>query len=180
MVAFRDVLEVCGLVDLGLIGAPFTYDNKRSGAGNVKVRLDRAVATSSWRNMFAFAAVTHVPSPCSDHVALLIKGSPDPGPVGCKLRRYELFWERDPALPDVINEAWVALGSVQNMAQLREALAKTMLSLGAWSKKFGNVTRELAKSRSQLEEFMIMNIDQQDIRRVTDKMNELLYQEEMM
>lgn len=62
---------------------------------------------------------------------------------------------------------------VQNMAQLQDALSKTMLALGSWSKKFGNVTRELAKSRSQLEELMSMNADQQDIRIVTDKMNEL-------
>ena len=52
--------------------------------------------------------------------------------------------------------------------------------LGTWSRKFGNVTRELAKSRSQLEEIMSMNADTEDIRRVTDKMNELLYQEEML
>jgi hypothetical protein len=31
MLAFRDVLETCGLVDLGFTGYPFTYNNKRSG-----------------------------------------------------------------------------------------------------------------------------------------------------
>lgn len=48
MVAFRDALEVCQLVDLGFSGVPFTYDNKRHGAANVKIRLDRAVATAAW------------------------------------------------------------------------------------------------------------------------------------
>ena len=66
------------------------------------------------------------------------------------------------------------------MAELQQALSKTMTALRSWSKMFGNVTRELAKSRSQLEELMNMNADRQDIRRVTDKMNELLYQEEML
>lgn len=47
MVAFRDTLEICGLVDLRFIGVPFTYDNKRGGASNVQVRLDRVVATST-------------------------------------------------------------------------------------------------------------------------------------
>jgi hypothetical protein len=37
MAAFRDALEVCGLVDLGFSGVPHTYDNKRSGNANVKV-----------------------------------------------------------------------------------------------------------------------------------------------
>uniref|UniRef100_A0A453HUU9 Endonuclease/exonuclease/phosphatase domain-containing protein n=1 Tax=Aegilops tauschii subsp. strangulata TaxID=200361 RepID=A0A453HUU9_AEGTS len=180
MVAFRDALEVCGLVDLGFVGVPFTYDNKRSRASNVKVRLDRAVATNEWRNMFAFSSILHIPSPCSDHVAVLLKGSADPGPSRKSSRRYELFWERDAALPEVIKEAWAAVGGVQNLAQLRDALSKTMVSLGVWSKKFGNIRREIAKSRSQLEELMHMNADKADIRIITDRMNELLYQEEML
>ena len=40
MLAFRDTLEVCNLLDLGFSGVPFTYDNKRHGAVNVQVRLD--------------------------------------------------------------------------------------------------------------------------------------------
>ena len=55
-----------------------------------------------------------------------------------------------------------------------------MTALRLWRKKFGNVKRELAKSRTQLEELMHMNADHQDIARVADKMNELLYQEEML
>lgn len=55
MIVFRDTLEMCGLVDLGFVGVPFTYDNKHGGSGNVKVRLDRAVATNAWRNLFAFS-----------------------------------------------------------------------------------------------------------------------------
>lgn len=56
-----------------------------------------------------------------------------------------------------------------------------MHKLGAWSmEKFGNVTKEIAKSRTQLEELMPMNADRCEIRKVTDRMNELLYREEMM
>uniref|UniRef100_A0A452ZIL0 Endonuclease/exonuclease/phosphatase domain-containing protein n=1 Tax=Aegilops tauschii subsp. strangulata TaxID=200361 RepID=A0A452ZIL0_AEGTS len=180
MVPFRDTLEICGLVDLGFSGVPFTYDNKRSGSVNVRVRLDRAVATNAWRNLFDFASVDHIPSPCSDHVAIFLKGEPDLGPVGGKGRRYEVSWERDSSLPEVIKQAWAAVGEVQNRAQLRDALTITMRTLGTWSRKFGNVMRELAKSRTQLEELMSMNADREDIRKVSDRMNELLYQEEML
>lgn len=83
-------------------------------------------------------------------------------------------------MPDVIREAWASVGAVGSMAELHIALDKTMSALKSWSMKLGNVTRELIKSRTQLEELMCMNADRQDIRRVTDKMNELLYQEEML
>ena len=62
-------------------------------------------------------------------------------------------------MPEVIKEAWDAVGGVRNLAQLRDALTKTMILLGTWGRKFGNVTRELAKSRTQLEELMHMNAD---------------------
>ena len=71
----------------------------------------------------------------SDHIAILVKGSADLGPTGKSSRRYELFLERDPMLPDIIREAWEAVGGVQNLAQLRDALSKTMSLLGVWSKK---------------------------------------------
>lgn len=74
------------LVDLRFIGVPFTYDNKRGGSDNVKIRFDRAVATNAWRNLFAFSSVIHVPSPCSDHVVILVNRSANPGPGGGKKR----------------------------------------------------------------------------------------------
>jgi endonuclease/exonuclease/phosphatase family metal-dependent hydrolase len=67
MLAFRDMLETCELVDLGFSGLPYTYDNKRRGRANVKVRLDRVVADNRWRNLFADAKFEHKVSPCSDH-----------------------------------------------------------------------------------------------------------------
>jgi hypothetical protein len=52
MAAFRDVLDLCGLQDVGFTGTPWTYDNKKPGPRNVKVRLDRGVASQSWFDRF--------------------------------------------------------------------------------------------------------------------------------
>jgi hypothetical protein len=48
MLDFREVLSHCDLHDLGFTGLPWTLDNKQAGDRNVKVRLDRVVATTSW------------------------------------------------------------------------------------------------------------------------------------
>ena len=61
MLDFRDVLEVCGLGDLGFAGLPYTFDNRRGGRANVKVCLDRAVANNAWRDIFAHASVGNMP-----------------------------------------------------------------------------------------------------------------------
>jgi len=73
MEAFRDMLQFCELHDIGFKGLPWTYDNGLSGRRNVKVRLDRAVATDSWSNLFERAEVEHLVSPCSDHCPLLLQ-----------------------------------------------------------------------------------------------------------
>jgi hypothetical protein len=73
MEAFRDVLNVCNLRDLGFSGVPYTFDNKRKGNANVKVRLDRAVATPDWQELFNDSSVTHLASPCSDHCPISVR-----------------------------------------------------------------------------------------------------------
>ncbi|XBJ07688.1 hypothetical protein VPH35_013157 [Triticum aestivum] len=181
MIAFRDALMFCELVDLGFVGVPYTYDNMRSGRANVRVRLDRAVASNSWRNLYAFHTVHHLASPSSDHVPLLLKGEADQLVPKATGRRYEIFWERDASLPEVIRKAWSAFGVMDDLGQVSTALRSTMSTLRRWSsKKFGNVSREINKSRSRLEELMRMNADRQEIREASDKLNDLLYKEEMI
>lgn len=53
MQAFREVLQFYDLVDLGFSGVTYIYDNKREGRSNVRVRLDRALADDSWRDIFS-------------------------------------------------------------------------------------------------------------------------------
>lgn len=64
MVAFRDTMEICGLVDLRFSGVSNTYDSMRGGSANVKVGLDRAVASNDLRNMYSFYSVHHLITPC--------------------------------------------------------------------------------------------------------------------
>jgi endonuclease/exonuclease/phosphatase family metal-dependent hydrolase len=73
MEAFREVLHDCHLTDLGFLGVPYTYDNKRARQANVRVRLDRAVACPAWRDRFADTMVQHLTSPVSDHCPILVQ-----------------------------------------------------------------------------------------------------------
>jgi hypothetical protein len=56
-----------------------------------------------------------------------------------------------------------------------------MSTLQDWSKrKFGNILKELSKARKNLEMLRLSNVDQKEIRKATDHMNELLYKEELL
>jgi ribonuclease HI len=91
------------------------------------------------------------------------------------------MWERDASLPERVANAWADAGPKSNLKDVHRGLGKVMGQLQQWSKlKFGAVTKEIEQSRNKLEELMRMNADRNEIRAVTDKMNELLYREEMM
>jgi hypothetical protein len=130
MLAFRETLEVCGLVDIGFSGLPFTFDNRRKGRRNVRVRLDRVVADNAWRNTFVEAKVLHKVSPCSDHCPIMLQCVQEEatGPQPAR-RQYEVMWEREVSLPEHIANAWAEAGPKQHLGQIRSGLGKVMQHL---------------------------------------------------
>ena len=50
--AFREALELCHLADLGFIGYPYTWNNRRLGAANTREFLDKVVANEAWMSKF--------------------------------------------------------------------------------------------------------------------------------
>ena len=71
--AFREALELYELADLGFIGYPYTWNNRRPGATNTRERLDRVVANEAWKLKFPEATVMHIISHASDHLPLILQ-----------------------------------------------------------------------------------------------------------
>lgn len=57
---FQNIVQESKLVDLGYVGYPFTWNNKRNGKENVRVRLDRFLASPTWRICYPNAMVSHL------------------------------------------------------------------------------------------------------------------------
>jgi len=184
MEAFREALEFCGMHDLGFVGLPWTFDNKQFGRRNVRVRLDRAVADDNWSNLFDQASVEHLVSPCSDHCPILLRLAPaDAQGVKPKILRYEIMWEREQSLGDVIMEAWDSGPTKTSLASFASALKGVMQSLHSWSREnFGSVRRKLEELRTRLAELngKMDDDSRAEARRTAAVMDEMLYREEMM
>ncbi|CAL5097923.1 unnamed protein product [Urochloa decumbens] len=182
MEAFRDTLDMCGLRDIGFAGIPWTYDNKKSGQRNVKVRLDRGVANQDWLDRFPDASVFHLTSPCSDHCPLLVSVLQEPQTQRVERQAYyEIMWEREASLDDCVKEAWEREHTAGDLGDINVALKGMMRSLKSWSsEKFGSIRKELERMRAALAQLQAMNQDEQAIKAAIREMNELLYREEML
>lgn len=183
MAAFRDVPDDCDLMDLGFVGLPYTYDNGRDAHANVKVRLDRAVANTRWPDLFPEAILHHLVSSRSDHCPLLLEIKKESWEWHkTRIFRYEITWERLESLAEEVKEAWCSAPNREGLGGVASALKHVQTALRSWSKEnFGSVLAELDALRVQLEEMKgDASASRSELCAITDRMDELLYREEMM
>lgn len=176
---FRDALDSYGLRDLGFSGLPWTYDNKKPGRRNVKVRLDRGVADQEWMSRFGDASVTHLTSPCSDHCPILLQVlKEDVTRWSSKQPYYEIMLKRDPAFEDCVKEKEATSG---DLGVIHNAVKRVLTSLKKWSSvHFGSVRKELDRLRERLAEVQADGSNEDDIKQAIRDMNKMLYREEML
>jgi hypothetical protein len=157
MSAFRDCLMDCGLVDLGYKGYDFTWNNRRAGAENIQVRLDRGTATAPFLNLFPLTQVEHIATEESDHMALLIKVLAEP------IRRllpcsngfkFEEMWIKHDNYEEMVKEAWAkGEANEQGLSGLWSRLQGVTRDMHRWSyETFGSVRAEIKRLRAKLDE----------------------------
>lgn len=147
IVGFRDVVDICGLADLGYNGLDWTFEKRVSGGEFCRVRLDRALATPSWSSRFPFASVEHLTATKSDHSPIVLSTQLEASNMRHALKnpfRYECMWETDSRFSGVVEEAWRAeqpAGTVDDLARKLNSVARTLAHWGRST--FGSVLQEL-------------------------------------
>lgn len=129
---FHEAVNICKLIDLDYERAQFTWTNNRDSKENIQVRLDRALATSTWLDFFPNYSVVHSAGMVSGHLALVVQlGARQRRPQrSMKIRRFEEKWVTKAECEEVVREAWnkpVQHGSpmfmlCQRITQCRRAL----------------------------------------------------------
>lgn len=102
--AFRDALDTCGLVDIAYTGTTWTFEKKVTRGTFTRVRLDCCLVNPGWSLVFLLSELNHRTTTMSDHVPIELRindvhGPCNRGPWGFK---YELTWERDPLLFELV------------------------------------------------------------------------------
>lgn len=131
MQLFRDVFLYNDIFDLGFVGPPFTWQS-----GGVKSRLDHAVASRSWSDIFTHARVLHLSPIHGDHVLFFLGVFLSPFiPRRRSFRfRFESFWLQHDACEGAVFEGWRESLQGGPMFQVVKKITVTRLTLLHWQR----------------------------------------------
>ena len=110
LAGFQELLDDCGLDDLGFDGPPFTWCNKREGLALIQERLDRCVGNLDWKMLFPLFKVSHLDYWRFDHRLVLLECKEDAVVVKEVKRgrrfRFEECWVDNDECRNIISEVW--------------------------------------------------------------------------
>jgi hypothetical protein len=122
--AFRETVDVCGLMDLGYTGVPWTFEKKVAGGSYCRTRLDRALASPSWSSRYPLAILKHLTAATSDHSPILLRfeGEREQNQAAARPFRYEVMWESHEAFNPILEQAWHAGGQGTTVGEIKGKL----------------------------------------------------------
>ena len=118
-------MESCRFISLSFSGNKFTWFTIEGGG--IKVRLDRALGTQEWIDMFPRFSVHHLQKSTSDHIPLLINWSGHKIVRGRKQFRYEKFWNMQEGCTEVVRNGWECVVNGSPMYQVTEKIKRTRM-----------------------------------------------------
>ncbi|GAA0160842.1 hypothetical protein LIER_39116 [Lithospermum erythrorhizon] len=94
MYKFNQVVQDCGMVDLGYNRYPLTWCNKFISPHSTRANLDKALASKDWRSQFSEVTLYHISTYHSDHLSIWLKlGNQSRGiPIPKSRFRFEANW----------------------------------------------------------------------------------------
>ncbi|XP_062021026.1 uncharacterized protein LOC133737505 [Rosa rugosa] len=152
MRGFREALGYGELVDLGFQGNQTTWWNSET-----QLRLDRAVATTSWSDIFGFSRVRHLAPSDSDHIPILLQASIVPLPLRPRRHRFkfESFWLQHEECDPLVISKWQTTFEGVPMYALTRKIMCTRLALEKWQRNtFKWRQQQMLEVRGKLESLM--------------------------
>ena len=151
MQRFRDVIDECGLMDLGFVGPSYTWSKHFDSGQSIWERLDRGLATNDWFLKFPGTKIHHLHCYSSDHLPLFINLSGLELPVKRKVFRFEEMWLSDDRCGETVEAAWSSTESPDPSCAILKKIAKCEKDLTWWNSNcFGNVRRTLVEKNKLL------------------------------
>ena len=103
---FKECLDKCSMMDLGLTGLRFTWTNGRELSALIQERIDRFFVNPSWCVQFPEARITHLTRYRSDHCPVILEVEPYSQSQLPRPFRFQSCWLSDPSFPLIVTRVW--------------------------------------------------------------------------
>ncbi|GAU28887.1 hypothetical protein TSUD_293390 [Trifolium subterraneum] len=128
---FRQAVRDCDLTDIPIEGHQFTWIKSRGTPHVIEERLDRAMASTSWLQLFPQVRLTNLLASYSDHSLILLQCKPIIRTHINHSFRFENSWLKEPDLEDVVVEGWRGRENLEVIDRVTRCANK----LQRWGKK---------------------------------------------
>ncbi|GAU36460.1 hypothetical protein TSUD_166260 [Trifolium subterraneum] len=174
---FREAVQDSNLVDLPLIGYPFTWIKGRGGDDMKEERLDRAMATQSWFDIFPNCQLHNLVASRSDHYPILLKIQEGSRRKIMREFKFENSWLYEEELEGIVQGGW----EKDRDRGVTTKLKNCTNELNEWGRRLRNKYRvEIEECRNELDSLRNACTHEDSTRydEVRRKMSMLLAQEE--
>ncbi|KAL6189460.1 hypothetical protein ACLB2K_040849 [Fragaria x ananassa] len=150
---FQVMSDVCELVHVDTKGAKFTWVRRRRLCGNVKLRLDRSLASLEWLDAWDQFDCFTLPRTCSDHHPIVMSFSKFSRPCQ-SLFRFRKMWLEHEQFKDFVYNYWSATNSPScPLSSIQHKLRVLRKALCIWNwEVFGDVHRRVKEDLKALED----------------------------
>lgn len=129
---FNEALEECDLHDMELQGYPFTWELGHDTDKWVEIRLDRAVASSSWLNLSKDARLVNLETSTSEHNPILLEPIVSIDLPRIRNHKFENAWLREPVCKLIVEDSW----SKNQDESLPVKIVRCIEEVAAWGQDF--------------------------------------------
>ena len=177
-------MDSCQLQDLGYRGYPFTWNNKRPGDANTKIRLDREVTNEEWRVKFQMSTITHLSTHTSDHLPIMlhVQSFQQQRQQRGRSFKFEEALLLSNECEEVVQEAWGrSVDESHGLLSIKNKIQACGRELSGWdsAKPDEAVIKELQKRLDRLNEAENTEENKAEFLEVSKQMDELLQKQEI-
>ncbi|XP_060972157.1 uncharacterized protein LOC133038123 [Cannabis sativa] len=141
---FIGALSDCNLIDLPLVGYPYTWEKGRNSGDLIEERLDKALVTNEWLALYSQPVLYNLEFSMSDHcpIFLVFKGLFPTASLHSF--RFENAWLREPLCKQLFEGCWEGsdLNSIQGKLQ---SVVRDLVSIQQHQEGKANLSEVLAQ-----------------------------------
>ncbi|XP_020992689.1 uncharacterized protein LOC110278775 [Arachis duranensis] len=176
---FNSFIDDNFLIDIGMVGRPFTWSNRRRGDELIQERLDRFLVGVDWQQLYPNATVLRLSESGSDHAPLLLDSNLRTERSKHRFKFQERWCSND-EIRQIVKEVWHEQIDGSAMYILAQKIKRCRHKIVKWQQEHrSNSKVEIDLLQSELEELRLAGIHGGDIiSEIEDKLEKALQNEE--